>query len=172
MVAESMMLCISVRRIGIVMAALSAAGCGKEVPVSEDTSGGTLCIRYYRQCVDPIFHKSLAGGVSCTQSNCHELTGAGGRFKLNVSPTLDAQFAANFISAERMAALNGLLYTEPLAGGTDHGGPKLFASTADPDYQVLAYWASNRVDNPGDMDPALDSAQCTAVFNNSPVVCP
>jgi hypothetical protein len=64
------------------------------------------------------------------------------------------------------------LFTEPLAGGTDHGGPKLFASTSDPDYQVLEYWASNRVDDPGDMNPALDSAQCIAVLNNSPIVCP
>jgi hypothetical protein len=172
MVAESMMRWISVRRIGIVMAALTAAGCGKEVPISNDMGGSTLCIRYYRQCVDPVFHKILTGGVSCTQSTCHDLDGAGGRFKLNVSPSLDAQFAANFISAERMASLNGLLFTEPLAGGTDHGGPKLFATTADPDYQILEYWATSRVDDPGDMDPALDSAQCIAVYNNSPIACP
>lgn len=149
-------------------------GCGKEVPVSNDVGGGTLCIRYYRQCVDPIFHKSLAGGFSCSRSDCHELLGAGGRLKLNISPTTDVQFAGNFISAERMALLNGLLLTEPLAGGTDHGGPKLFASTADPDYQLLEYWVSNRVDEPGDMNPALDTPQCSALFTNlaRPPSCP
>jgi hypothetical protein len=155
------------------MAVLTAAGCGKEVPVSNDTGGSTLCIRYYRQCVDPIFHKPLAGGFTCSRSDCHALDGPGGRFKLNTSPTADVQFAGNFISARPMG-LVGLLYTEPLAGGTDHGGPKLFTSTADPDYQVLEYWASNRVDNAGDMDPALDTAQCSALFTNParPPSCP
>ena len=51
---------------------IATGGCGQDVTLSSDT-GSTLCISYYKQCIDPIFHKSfvLANGTTIQCINCH-----------------------------------------------------------------------------------------------------
>jgi hypothetical protein len=171
----------TIGRLALGMAlAVVGGGCGKEVPTSEQASGSTHCVRYYAQCIDPIFHAALPGtGLSCSGQGlgCHVIVdtgggtqeGSGGRFKVYRFPADDSQHTSNFISAHNMtlAGAASLLLTKPLAesaGGVSHGGGELFANTSDPDYLHIRFWAESVVDDPGNLDQALDSAQCTALF--------
>ena len=154
---------------------LAAGGCGQDVTLSSDT-GQTLCIRYYAQCVDPIFHKTLSGGFSCSGqgTGCHATDGVGGKFKLVVSPVTDVDLAKNYQSALGQAD-NGpeskLLLKPLLASGMSHGGPKLFVNINDADYEVILHWILSTADTQGDLDPSKDSGQCNAVFRPAPNTC-
>ncbi len=151
---------------------ISAAGCGQDVTLSADDSGSTFCINYYKQCIDPIFKKTfvLGDGSSVQCVNCHA-GGPGKSFQINLSPATEQEWLGNFESA-RQQALEGAgskLLIRPL--GVNHGiGPKVFVGTGDPDYQRILYWISNPVENRGNIDPALDTAQCQAIYASNP--CP
>jgi hypothetical protein len=150
---------------------MATGGCGQDVTLTAD-SGNTLCISYYKQCIDPIFHKTftLAGGSTIQCIDCHA-GGPGKSFQINVAPASDLDWLGNFESARAQAqeGANSRLLQRPL--GVNHGiGPKVFVGTGDPDYQRILYWLSNPVEGRGDIDPALDSAQCQAIYASNP--CP
>jgi hypothetical protein len=144
-----------------------ASGCGQDLTLSTDT-GSTLCIDYYKQCVDPIFRKSFVlpnGTFVCV--NCHgganNTSGQifpGKSFQINpLPPTTDQEWLGNFESARAQAldGVNSRLLVRPL--GVNHGiGPQVFVGTGDQDYQRILYWIQNPVDSP-------NSAQCLMVHN-------
>ena len=148
-----------------------AGGCGQDVTLSSD-SGSTFCISYYKQCINPIFTKTftLSNGSTIQCIDCHA-GGPGKSFQINISPVTDQEWLGNFESA-RAQTLDGVdsrLLLRPL--GVNHGiGPQVFAGTGDPDYQRILYWILNPVPDRGNIDPALDSAQCQAIYAANP--CP
>jgi hypothetical protein len=148
-----------------------ASGCGQDVTLSPDT-GSTLCISYYQQCVNPIFTKTftLANGSTIHCIDCHA-GGPGKSFQINVTPATDQEWLGNFESARAQAleGVNSRLLLRPL--GVNHGiGPQVFVGTGDPDYQRILYWITNSVSDRGSIDPALDTAQCQAIYAANP--CP
>ena len=151
---------------------LSAGGCGQDVTLSTDT-GSTLCISYYKQCIDPIFHKSfvLVNGSTIECINCHA-GGPGKSFQIDQLPVTDPNhWLGNFESAraQTLDGANSKLLLRPL--GINHGiGPQVFVGTGDPDYQRILYWIQNPVQSRGDIDPTLDTPQCQAIYAANP--CP
>ncbi len=150
---------------------IATGGCGQHVTLSTE-NGSTLCINYYKQCIDPIFHKTftLTSGSTIQCIDCHA-GGPGKSLQINVAPASDLDWLGNFESARAQAqeGANSRLLLRPL--GVNHGiGPKVFVGTGDPDYQRILYWLSNPVENRGDIDPALDTAQCQAIYAANP--CP
>lgn len=150
---------------------MATGGCGHDVTPTTDT-GSTLCINYYRQCIDPIFQKTftLTSGSTIQCIDCHA-GGPGKSFQINVAPASELDWLGNFESARAQAqeGVNSRLLIRPL--GVNHGiGPQVFAGTGDPDYQRILYWLSNPVENRGNIDPALDTAQCQAIYAANP--CP
>ncbi|MDH5511840.1 MAG: hypothetical protein OEY27_01360 [Gammaproteobacteria bacterium] len=154
-----------------VSAGISLGGCGQDVTLTPEV-GDTLCISYYKQCIDPLFSKSFAlgsgGTIQCI--NCHA-GGPGKSFQINVSPASELEWLGNFESA-RLQSLEGVdskLLLRPL--GVNHGiGPQVFAGTGDPDYQRILYWIMSPVDNRGSIDPLQDTAQCQSIYAANP--CP
>ena len=150
---------------------VATSGCGQDVTLTSD-SGSTLCINYYKQCIDPIFHKTftLTSGSTIQCIDCHA-GGPGKSFQINVAPASELDWLGNFESARAQAqeGVNSRLLIRPL--GVNHGiGPKVFAGTGDPDYQRILYWLSNPVESRGNIDSALDTAQCQAIYAANP--CP
>ena len=148
-----------------------AGGCGQDLTLSTDT-GSTLCISYYKQCVNPIFTKTftLANGSTIQCIDCHA-GGPGKSFQINVAPATDPEWLGNFESAraQSLEDVNSRLLVRPL--GVNHGiGPQVFAGTGDQDYQRILYWIKNPVPDRGNIDPLLDSAQCQAIYAANP--CP
>ena len=148
-----------------------ASGCGQDLTLSPDT-GSTLCIDYYKRCVNPIFIKTftLTNGSSIQCINCHA-GGPGKSFQINAAPVTDQEWLGNFESAraQTLDGVNSRLLVRPL--GVNHGiGPQVFAGTGDQDYQRILYWMLNPVSDRGNIDPALDTAQCQAIYAANP--CP
>jgi hypothetical protein len=144
-----------------------ASGCGQDVSLSTDT-GSTLCIDYYKRCINPIFTKTFTPSIKCI--DCHA-GGVGKSFQINATPATDQQWLGNFESARSQAleGVNSRLLLRPL--GVNHGiGPQVFVGTGDQDYQRILYWITNPVSDRGSIDPALDSAQCQAIYTANP--CP
>ncbi len=164
------------RAFGLALAVIGG-GCGKEVPTSDQVSGTTHCIRYYATCIDPIFHKTLApSGQSCSGQGlgCHVIIdtgsgtqeGSGGQFKVRRFPTTDTELTQNFISAHNKAlsGSSSLLLRKPMADGVTHPPGQVFASTNDSDFLQLKFWVETIADTQGDLNPLLDTAQCSAMF--------
>jgi len=148
-----------------------ASGCGQDLTLSTDT-GSTLCIDYYKRCINPIFTKTftLASGSSIQCIDCHA-GGPGKSFQINVTPVTDQEWLGNFESAraQTLEGVNSRLLLRPL--GVNHGiGPQVFVGTGDQDYQRILYWIQNPVSDRGNIDPALDTAQCQAIYAANP--CP
>ena len=148
-----------------------ASGCGQDLTLSPDT-GSTLCIDYYKRCVNPIFIKTftLTNGSSIQCINCHA-GGPGKSFQINIAPATDQEWLGNFESAraQTLDGVNSRLLVRPL--GVNHGiGPQVFVGTGDQDYQRILYWMLNPVSDRGNIDPALDTAQCQAIYAANP--CP
>jgi hypothetical protein len=148
-----------------------ASGCGQDLTLSPDT-GSTLCIDYYKRCVNPIFIKTftLTNGSSIQCINCHA-GGPGKSFQINAAPVTDQEWLGNFESAraQTLDGVNSRLLVRPL--GVNHGiGPQVFVGTGDQDYQRILYWILNPVSDRGNIDPALDTAQCQAIYAANP--CP
>ncbi len=148
-----------------------ASGCGQDVALSTD-NGSTLCIDYYKRCVNPIFIKTftLTNGSSIQCINCHA-GGPGKSFQINAAPVTDQEWLGNFESAraQTLDGVNSRLLVRPL--GVNHGiGPQVFAGTGDQDYQRILYWILNPVSDRGNIDPALDTVQCQAIYAANP--CP
>jgi hypothetical protein len=152
---------------------ITLSGCGQNVAISSGNgSTSTLCIHYYKQCINPIFNKTfvLANGSSIQCINCHA-GGPGKSFQINLSPVTEQDWLGNFESARAQAleGTNSRLLLRPL--GVNHGiGPQAFVGTGDPDYQRILYWIMNPVEYSGNIDPTLDTAQCQAVYAANP--CP
>ena len=144
-----------------------ASGCGQDLTLSTDT-GSTLCIDYYKRCINPIFIKTFTPSIECI--DCHA-GGIGKSFQINAAPVTDQQWLGNFESAraQTLEGVNSRLLVRPL--GVNHGiGPQVFAGTGDQDYQRILYWILNPVPDRGNIDPALDTAQCQAIYAANP--CP
>lgn len=156
-----------------VFAGITLGGCGQDVTLNPDSdSGGTLCIHYYKQCINPIFSKTfvLANGSSIQCVDCHA-GGPGKSFQINLSPATDQEWQGNFESAraQSLEGVNSRLLLRPL--GVSHGiGPQAFIGTGDPDYQRILYWIMNPVASRGNIDPLLDTVQCQAIYAANP--CP
>lgn len=159
--------------LAVICVAISASGCGQDVAISSDSSSAsTLCIHYYKQCINPIFSKTfvLANGSSIQCINCHA-GGPGKSFQINLSPVAEQEWQGNFESArsQSLEGANSKLLLRPL--GVNHGiGPQAFVGTGDPDYQRILYWIMNPVASRGNIDPTLDTLQCQAVYAANP--CP
>jgi hypothetical protein len=148
-----------------------ASGCGQDLTLSTDT-GSTLCIDYYKRCINPIFTKTftLSGGSTIQCIDCHA-GGPGKSFQINVTPVADQEWLGNFESAraQTLDGVNSRLLLRPL--GVNHGiGPQVFVGTGDQDYQRILYWIQNPVPDRGNIDPTLDTAQCQAIYAANP--CP
>lgn len=158
-----------------VVIGIFAAGCGKDAGVSGAASDTTLglCKSYYRQCIDPIFYKSLTrtdGAVKqCIE--CHR-GGPGKSFQLSTADkSTDEYWLGSYQTAHDMAldGVNSKLLLKPL-GQLAHGGGQFFANTTNADYLVIKVW----IDNPdplntnGDFQPASDTAYCQAVLAANP----
>ena len=155
-----------------VLIGVATIGCGQDVTVTTDSSAPEFCISYYKQCIDPIFQKTftLTSGSTIQCIDCHA-GGPGKSFQINPSPVTDQDWQGNYESARAQAqeGASSRLLLRPL--GVNHGiGPKVFVGTGDPDYQRILYWLSSPVDSRGNIDPALDSAQCQAIYAANP--CP
>lgn len=140
---------------------LLAAGCGGEVenaPVA--STGGTLCVADFEQCVSPVFDALLdgrTGQATCAASGCHDVNaGSGGAFKIypGAQPG-SVEMLANFFAARAFANLDdpasSKLLLEPLQGvfsvtGT-HTGGDIFPSTQDACYLAIRDWISIRVED-------------------------
>lgn len=154
-----------------VLIGLALGGCGQDVTLSAE-AGETMCIHYYKQCINPIFTKSftLPGGGTIQCIDCHA-GGPGKSFQINVSPANEQEWLGNFESARQQSleGANSKMLLRPL--GVNHGiGPRVFVGTGDQDYQRILYWIMNPVDRRGNIDPLLDTPQCQAVYAANP--CP
>jgi hypothetical protein len=135
--------------------------CGGDVenaPVS--STGGTLCITDFEQCVNPVFDAVIngrTGQTTCASSGCHDVgAGSGGAFKIFPGATPGSvEMMANFFSAKAFSNLDNpaqsKLLLEPLQGvfsitGT-HTGGDIFPDVNDPCYQAIHEWISVRVED-------------------------
>ena len=143
----------------IAVAAGLVAGCGGDVentPVA--STGGTLCIADFTECINPIFDAVITGRTgqtTCAASGCHDVgAGSGGAFKIfpQAEPG-SVEMMANFFSARAFSNLDNpaqsKLLLEPLQGvfsitGT-HTGGDIFPDIDDPCYVAIRNWISVRV---------------------------
>lgn len=151
------------------------SGCGQDVPVANDSTATAvaLCKSYYKQCIDPIFYKSLTrtDGAIKQCAECHR-GGPGKSFQLSTAdPSTNEYWQGSYQTAHDMAldGVNSKLLLKPL-GQLAHGGGQFFVNTADADYSLIKIW----LDNPdplnagGDFVPANDTAYCRAVLLANP----
>lgn len=114
----------------------------------EPPSLRSLDYEFFRDCVQRIYLDKRSGDVECV--HCHESGTRGfaqpipeGRGFWNEEET-ERNFAATRRYVEPGEPMMSRLLTHPLApsGGGDyfHGGPRRWASTEDPEWQMLAAW--------------------------------
>lgn len=137
------------------------AGCGSDIPSSENTSGLTLDCPVFQTNVNPIFDANI-GGQTCSASGCHSANGsAGGGFKIfpNAAPnTIEMQ--ANYFAAVGFSNLgspaNSKLLLEPLAGAQSivgpHTGGDIFTG-GEPEYATMLTWISTQITGPSSCFP-------------------
>jgi len=130
-------------------------------------SGQRLSFAYFQKCINPILIAQLpipngSGTNTCAGSGCHDTTtGTGGALRivpgaqpLDVAdPTLtpDAIRASdmykNFYSAQGEVVFGSTtqsrILAKPLLLNVLHGGGLIFASAADPNAKLIAYWISH-----------------------------
>ncbi len=143
----------------VAMALLGACGGDVEnTPVS--STGGTLCIADFTDCVNPIFDAVIngrTGQTTCAASGCHDVgAGSGGAFKIFPQATPGSvEMMANFFSARAFSNLDNpgqsKLLLEPLQGvfsitGT-HTGGDIFPDVNDPCFVAIRNWISTRVED-------------------------
>jgi len=156
---------------------LLVGGCGQDVRVSSNAGDTTavLCKSYYKQCINPIFYKSLTrtdGAVKqCVE--CHR-GGPGKSFQLSTAdPSTNEYWLGSYQTAHDMAldGTSSKLLLKPL-GQLAHGGGQFFVNTTDPDYLLIKIWISNPdpSNTAGNFDTASDTAYCQAVLGANP--CP
>ena len=138
------------------------AGCGSDIPSSENTSGLTLDCPVFQSSVNTIFDANI-GGRTCSASGCHSANGsAGGGFKIfpNAVPnTIEMQ--ANYFAAVGFSNLgspaNSKLLLEPLAGSQSivgsHTGGDIFANESDLNYLTILNWISTQIQGPSSCFP-------------------
>ena len=141
------------------------AGCGSDIPSSENTSGLTLDCQVFQTIgtgVNAVFDSNI-GGRTCSASGCHSANGsAGGGFKIfpNAAPnTIEMQ--ANYFAAVGFSNLgspaNSKLLLEPLAGSQSivgsHSGGDIFVGTNDANYLTIFNWISTQIQGPSSCFP-------------------
>jgi hypothetical protein len=118
-------------------------GCSSPTEPPPPAGGGQqldLSFEQFEQSVDSIL---IRHGCDAT-GDCHG-GGIRGSFELSPPGAKDVRFDFDQASLQVLASDREMspILTEPLAiaaGGTPHAGAKPFASTGDPDYQVLRQW--------------------------------
>lgn len=155
----------------LTFAVVLLGACGGEVENTQVSStGGTLCIADFTDCVNPIFDAVVngrTGQTTCAASGCHDVgAGSGGAFKIFPGAAPDSvEMMANFFSARAFSNLDNpgqsKLLLEPLQGvfsitGT-HTGGDIFPDVNDPCYQAIREWISVRVED----DQADSCGFCT-----------
>src|SRR5271154_2963759 len=150
----------------LVVAAALLASCGGGAITNDPVvSGNNLSFAYFEKCVNPIFlaqlQITLNGATTtntCSAAGCHAMaTGTGGAFR--IVPTAQpvdvkdpantpaviraADIYKNFVSAEGEVVIGvpdqSKLLQKPLVLVFNHGGGKIFASTSDPNAEIIQY---------------------------------